>query len=155
MMNQKTEINRRIQKGWGLLALSLVVLVFAFFVKATPLAVYLTGRQVAALALVLAGVAVGQLIKYTLGSRDPQVIKKMLVNEKDERMNLIRAQAGYRAFQIGLGAAVLSLLYFSLQGAALAAAGLLNDTLWYVLVGQVLVTFAVFIIELVRSSNRI
>lgn len=143
MDNRTKWISIRIRTGWIILAVGVLVAVAGIFFE-----LFLTSQPynlqiITGLGILLVGIGIAYLVRYKSALKDEQSVRRLTVEERDERTVLIRARAGNRAFWISLAMA-----YSGLMWASFAANGglpeLSGDTLWYFLVACVLIPFGVY-----------
>ena len=103
------------------------------------------------LALMVLGIV--SLLQYAYARRDPKAKKEMMIHDSDERMQLIRARSGQRAFWISSSLAFFVLIWASFAG-DVGLPVLSYDALWFSLAVVVVVPFIVYIVEIVYEQGN-
>lgn len=97
-----------------------------------------------AVGILLLGLGTVRLVQYAYIRRHPQAGWRMMVNERDERLQLIRARAGLWAFVISSAMAITLLIWASF-GPELDLPALAGDVLWLSLLVLVVVPWLVYV----------
>jgi hypothetical protein len=101
-----------------------------------------------------AGIGIGLVVRYQTALKNNQSAKRLLIEEFDERNQLIRYRAGYRGFWVAI-----ILVYVILMWLSMAANGSLppigEELLWYFQVACVVIPFTVYIISFLVDQKRI
>jgi hypothetical protein len=111
------------------------------------------GHVILAIGLVLVvmgGVALGRAAYY---QRNPQVGRQVQLNERDERMILIRTQAGNRAFWLS-SALTFALLMWASFPADFGLPSLTLDRTWFALAVTVVTPLLVYVGGIVYGQSR-
>jgi len=105
------------------------------------------------LGILLVGVGIATLVCFSAFKKDAHSTDRLVADELAERIVLIRARAGNRAYWVS---AVL--IYAGLMWASFAANGKLpelgGDTLWLFLAGAMILPFLVYITGLVIDQQK-
>lgn len=153
MNNPMEWINRRMRLGWLLLGAGLLVGVLGTILPALVSDLPFNARLVTGVGILLAGAGIGYVVRYGAARRQPQVARRLASEERDERMQAIRARAGNRAYWVSTGLAYLGLMWVSFaENGSLPP--LSTDALWYFLAGVVILPFIVYAASLVRGQER-
>ncbi len=102
------------------------------------------GRLALSVGMLQLGLGIVRLLQYAYIRRHPWAGWRMMMWERDERLQLIRARAGQRAFVTSSALAITLLLWASLASDFRLPA-LSSDALWFSLVVVVVVPFLVYI----------
>jgi hypothetical protein len=142
MTNQQEYLNRRVQAGWGLLALG-ALLFAAGLVLQFLFVVPFNARIVSGLGIFFASLGLGQVLRYRATRSNRQAVARLINEEHDERNHQIRRQAGSRGYWVSL-----AMTYAALMWLSFASSGSLPtptpDGLWYYLAAAVIVPFTVY-----------
>jgi len=110
-------------------------------------------RLVTALGILLAGMAIGRLVRSGLLARDPAAAQRVRVQEGDERSLALRHRAGTRAYYTSAAITYALLMWTSFahngQLPALSA-----DALWYALAAAVIVPWGAYIASLIYDQSH-
>lgn len=156
-MNTETRsrqwIEQKKRAGWILLALGGVVLLAGIALQLLAKGLPFDARIVTGVGILLLGLGVANLVRYRAVRNDPQAASRLVNEERDERMRMIRAEAGSRAYWVS---AVL--VYAGLMWVSFASNGSLpalsEDALWFFLAGAVVLPFLVYLAGVVRGSQK-
>jgi hypothetical protein len=110
-------------------------------------------RILTGLGIFLFGVGAAQFLTYRLLRADNSAVSRTMVAERDERVVMIRAQAGNRAFWVSLVLGYVGLMWASFAGNGQLPA-LEGDVLWFYLVVLVMIPFVVYLVSYVMGTNR-
>lgn len=111
------------------------------------------GKFITAGGLFIQFLGIASLAQYIYARRNPSAGRQMMINERDERMQSIRARAGYRAFWMSSGLTYALLMWVAFAG-SVSLPKLTDDVLWFVLVGVVVVPFIVYIGQIVYLQSN-
>ena len=150
--NKNAELDRKIRLGWYLSGVGVLLLVTGFILNTPTIRLGINPKLVAALGVLSVGCATGVLTKYIMLRRNPDVAKRVLTEESDERNRAIRYRSGSKAFEIALLTSSIILIIYSMTGNG--ASRTQPDLLWYVLALQVALPLSVYIINLIRYQSR-
>ena len=154
MSNYSQWVQQKLRLGWAFLAAGVIVAAAGAWIGSEFAYLPYNFRIITGLGILLAGVGFSFLVRYWHARKNGAEARRVSAAERDERMLLIRARAGNRAFWVSLG-----LTYTGLMWASFAANGSLpelsGDTLWFFLAGAVLVPFIVYIASIVYDQNRL
>lgn len=110
-------------------------------------------RIITGLGILFLGLGVAYLVRYGAAQKDPKSVGRMVIEEKDERMQMIRARAGNRAYWTST-----VIVYGGLMWVSFAANGSLPalsaDGLWYFLAAAVILPFAVYAASLIYEQQK-
>ena len=112
----------------------------------------MNNKLISALGLLATGVAIGVLVKYITLKRNPDVAKRVLAEESDERNQAIRDRAGSRGFEAAIGISALALIIYSAVN--IQAVQPDPDPLWWLLAFLVFIPLSVYVYFLVRYQAR-
>jgi len=153
-MDDRTKwISAKVRTGWAFLAAGAVAAVIGIFTEPRAAALPYDPRLITGLGILLAGIGVAYLVRYRAALRDEISARRLTVEERDERLVLIRMRAGNRAYWVSA-----LLVYAGLMWASFAANGSLpalgGDALWYFLVAAVLVPFGVYAASILVDERK-
>ncbi len=110
-------------------------------------------RIITGVGIVLVGIGLSNLIRYRMAGKDASALRRLSAEERDERLELIRARAGNHAFWVSI-----VMIFTGLMWSSFAANGQLpplsGDTLWYYLAGCVVVPFIVYIASALNGERK-
>ncbi|GEM_PF-1818439 len=154
MQNKPTNVNRQIILGWLLLGIGGVCfLIGVAFFEIPRLNIIPATKLVSGLGILIAGLGVGQLVKYAPARVSAQTAKRIMIEDQDERLQTIRLRAGNKAFEITSAVSCIGLIVYSslnVQGESAS----LYDGMWYYLVFLFLLSVGVYGISLARYQNK-
>lgn len=111
-------------------------------------------RILTGLGIFLFGVGAAQFLTYRLLRADSTAaVSRKMAAERDERVVMIRARAGNRAFWVSLVLGYVGLMWASFAGNGQLPA-LEGDVLWFYLVALVMAPFVVYLVSYVIGINR-
>jgi hypothetical protein len=87
---------------------------------------------------------VASLAQYAFIRVNPKAGQQMMIDERDERMQLIRARAGHRAYWLSSSLAFFVLIWAAFAG-DVGLPRLTGDSLWLSLLIVVVVPFIVYV----------
>lgn len=153
-MDSRTKwITTRIRTGWAFLAAGVIVGAIGMFTELQHAVLPYNPRLLTGLGILLAGIGVAYLVRYRAALQDERAARRLTVEERDERLMLIRMRAGNRAFWVSA-----LLVYAGLMWASFAGNGSLppmsGDGLWYFLAAAVLVPFGVYAASILVDERR-
>jgi len=153
MNNRLKWINRQWQLGWALLAVGLVFAVVGLILPLLAGSLPFNHRIITGLGILLLGIGVSILVRYGAARRDPQAALRLVSEQRDERMQLLRARAGNRAYWVSavMAYAVLMWVSFASNG---SLPELSTDTLWFFLAAVVVVPGVVYAASLAIDQGR-
>jgi hypothetical protein len=151
MTDQQIYLHNKVRMGWALLILGIVVfatgLVLQFLIV-----VAFNARIISGLGILFIGLGLAQLVRYRSVQGDRRAAARLVNEERDERIRLIRARAGNRAFWVSLVMTYIALMWLSF-----ASSGSLPsptpDGLWWYLAAAVVVPFVVYISSIVYDEQ--
>ncbi len=153
MSNQQKWISRQARTGWVLLVVGVVLFVAGILAQRLAGDLPFNVRIISGLGILSAGIGVAHLARYAAAQRDPQAAGRLVREERDERMQMIRARAGNRAYWLStvLGYALLMWVSFASSGSLPV---LSEDALWFALVGVVVLPFIVYLASLIYDQQH-
>lgn len=152
MINQQEYLQNRLRIGWGLLIIG-AILIGAGLAMQFLFTVLWNARIVSGLGIFIMGLGAAQMARYHVASKDRQSTARLINEERDERLRMIRARAGSRGFWASLVMSYIALMWLSF-----AANGSLPtpslDTLWFYLAATVVLPFLIYIGSIVYDQNN-
>ena len=152
MSNHMNWIKRQMLIGWILLVSGLLVCVAGLLISRLGSGLSFNTRIITGIGILLIGIGIAYLVRYSTARRDPQVARRLVSDERDERTQFIRARAGNRAYWISA-----AMVYAGLMWASFAANGSLPplspDGLWYFLAASVVLPFGVYIFSFSTNNS--
>jgi ABC-type uncharacterized transport system permease subunit len=146
-------INRQLWLGRILLIIGLIVGVTGILLPRLVSGLPFNPRIITGLGILLLGIGVAYLVRYAAAGRDVQTARRLVSEERDERMQIIRARAGNRAYWVS---AVM--IYSGLMWVSFAESGSLpplsTDALWYFLVAAVVLPFVIYTASLMYDQKH-
>lgn len=153
MNNKISWLNRKARLGWIFLALGLVLALAGIVLQGSIENLPFNARIITGLGILLLGVAVSYFMRYGAVRRDPKAAARLVSEERDERMQIIRARAGNRAYWFSAILTYTLLMWISFaQNGSLPA--LSADALWYVLAGLVIAPFGVYAASMAYDQHN-
>jgi hypothetical protein len=154
MSDPKNWIKARIRMGWLFLAAGVFVTAVGIFAELEFAYLAYNFRIITGLGILLTGIGVGYLTRYTAALKDGASARRLNVEERDERTVLIRARAGNKAYWVSA-----ALIYIGLMWESFAANGWLptlsGNALWFFFVGGVLIPFGVYIGSILMDQRNL
>jgi ABC-type uncharacterized transport system permease subunit len=153
-MNKHMEwINRQLWLGRILLIAGLIVGVTGILLPRLASGLQFNPRIITGLGILLLGIGFSYLVRYGAAGRDVQVARRLVSEERDERMQIIRARAGNRAYWVSA-----AMIYGGLMWVSFAESGSLpafsTDALWYFLVAAVVLPFVIYAASLLVDQKN-
>ncbi len=153
MNNNMKWINRQVRLGWAFFAGGALLAVIGIILQRGIPNLPFNARIITGLGILLVGIAVSYFVRYGTASRSPQAAARLASEERDERMQAIRARAGNRAYWLSAVLAYAGLIWVSFaQSGSLPM--LSPDALWYFLAGLVIVPFGVYAISMAYEQQN-
>lgn len=153
MDNRTKWISTRIRTGWTFLWAGVLVGASGIFAELQYAGLSYNYRIITGLGILLAGIGVGFLVRYKAAMKNEESARRLTVEERDERVVLIRARAGNRAYWVST-----LLVYIGLMWASFAADGslpaLIGDALWYFLAAAVVIPFGVYVTSVIVDERN-
>ncbi len=153
MNNRLKWIHRRWQLGWALLAAGLVFAVVGIILPLLIGSLPFNHRIITGLGILLLGIGVAFLVRYGSARRDPQAALRLVSEQRDERMQILRARAGNRAYWVSTIMAYAVLMWVSFASSG-SLPELSTDTLWFFLAAVVVVPFIVYAASLSIDQGK-
>jgi hypothetical protein len=154
MDNRTKWIKKRVAMGWGFLAAGVIIALAGIFIQLQYAQLPYNFRIISGLGILLAGIGIGNLVRYGAALKDEQSARRLTVEEQDERTVLIRTRAGNRAFWVS-GALIYSVLMWESFAANGSLPDLTGDTLWFALAACVVIPFGVYIIGILFDQRNL
>lgn len=152
MANNEQYIQNRVRAGWGLLVLGVILFTVGLALQHV-FDVAFNARIVSGLGIFFGGLGLAQMARYRLVQNDRTAATRLVNAERDERSQMIRAQAGSRAFWVSMG-----LTYAALMWLSFAASGSLPaptpDALWFFLAAAVVIPFVVYVAGIMLGEKN-
>ena len=101
---------------------------------------------------VLIGLGIINLAQYTYVRHNPEAGRQMMIGERDERMQLIRARAGQRAFWISNVMAYFLLTWISFAD-DIGLPQLSKEAIWLSLLVLVILPLIAYMAWIIREQN--
>jgi hypothetical protein len=99
-----------------LMGLGVVVAIAGFILPYLVNGIAFPAGSVIGASIVLLMMGIAGLAQYIYVRLNPKAGQSMMINESDERMQMIRARAGQRAYKLSGALAFAVLIYFSFAG---------------------------------------
>ena len=147
MNNHLNWINRQVRLGWVFLAAGLVVALAGILLPRLAGDLPFNERIITGVGILLLGVGTSYLVRFRAIRQDAQAARRILSEEHDERMQLLRARAGNRAYWVSAALAYIVLMWVSFAASG-SLPPLSGDALWYLLAAVVVVPFGIYAISL-------
>ncbi len=148
-MNE-TRIQQRISTSAWLFAVGVVMIFLGILISTLFSAVQLNPKIVITIGLLITGWGAGNLFKYRLMRQNPQETQQMLIHERDERTQMIRAQAGNTAFVFMIEVMCLALLIYSIT----RPENTQFDPLWVFLAAMIILPMAIYVYQLIHLDRK-
>ncbi len=146
-------VQNRIRLGWGLLIGGVILFAVGLALQLL-FSVPFNARIISGLGIFIFGLGVAQMVRYRTARSDRKAAARIVNEERDERMQLIRGRAGTRAFWVSLAMTYIALMWLSY-----ASRGSLPtptpDGLWYYLAAAVVVPFLVYVASIMYDQNHL
>ena len=146
-------VSSKVRFGWILLAVGLVILIAGILIELRLGSETFNYRIITGVGIAITAAAIASLIRYKALVKNEQEARRMRAAALDERVVLIRRQAGNRAFFVSM-----AMTYAGLMWASFASNGGLpelgGDTLWYFLAACVVIPFMVYVISIVVENQN-
>lgn len=152
---QKPEkwVSSKIRVGWILLAAGLVILIAGILIELRFGSEPYNYRIITGVGIAITAAAIANLVRYKALAKNDLDARRMRAAALDERVVLIRRQAGNRAFFVSM-----VMTYAGLMWASFASNGGLpelgGDTLWFFLAACVVIPFMVYLISIVVENQN-
>ena len=139
--------------GLVFVTLGIVVGVLGFVLPRLVGEIAFVGRFFPATGIVLLVLGLVSLAQYAYIRHDPKAGQRMMAQERDERLQWIRARASQRAYRISASLAFLLLMWASFTAEA-GLPTLAGDVLWFALTVVVVAPALVYIGSIVYEQNH-
>ena len=154
MSNEKIWVNKKIRLGWFFVILgilfSLVGIAFEIFWSFIPYNVSI----ITGLGILWLGIGIGIIVKYYAAKKDSISVKRLMIEEQDERNTIIKFRAGYRGFWVSIIMVYILLLWLSLASNG-SLPPIEKDLLWYIQAACVIIPFSVYVISFLIDQKKI
>jgi multisubunit Na+/H+ antiporter MnhG subunit len=154
MSRQNKWIDRRIRLGWIFLAAGILVTLLGILLLKLADDLSFSEKIITGLGIVLLGVGTSQLIRYGAARRGSQPALNSIVEERDERTQLIQARAGNRAYMVSTALTIGGLMWVSLAENGVLPP-LSGDVLWYFLAVLVIIPIVVYTVSVASDQKYI
>ncbi len=98
MNQQEKYVNTKLRLSTIFLVVGVILFVAGILLQISDLNLPFNVRIISGLGIFLVGVAIAYRVKYGSAKKDPLATQRLVNAERDERMVLIRAKAGNRAY---------------------------------------------------------
>jgi ABC-type uncharacterized transport system permease subunit len=154
MSNSTKWIGQKMRLGWLTLAFGLVVGLIGVALERMFIDLSFNTRIVTGVGIFLIGLGVANLVRYGLTRGDDQAARRLVVEERDERTQLLRARAGQRAYYISAALTYILLMWVSFADNGSLPA-LSNDALWLALAAMFLLPVGVYLVSIVIDQRNL
>ncbi len=143
-MNKHLEwINRQLWLGRILLIAGIIAGIAGILLSSLISGLQFNPKIITGLGILLVGMGIAYLVRYGAARRDIQTAKRLVSEERDERMLLHRARAGNRAYWASAALAYTGLMWVSFsENGSLPPLSI--DALWYFLAAVVVLPFFIY-----------
>lgn len=152
MDERKKWITTKITTGWLFLVAGILVTGMGILIERQFSYLSYNFRVITGLGILLTGIGIGYLVKYRAALKNEDAARRIIVDERDERLVAIRTRAGNRAYWVST-----ALVYAGLMWISLASNGSLpaldEDALWYFLAAAAVIPFGVYIISIFKDER--
>ncbi len=145
-------LQNRIRLGWGLLIGGVVVFAVGLALQLL-FSVPFNARIISGLGIFIFGLGIAQMVRYRAARSDRKAAARIVNEERDERMQLIRGRAGHRAFWVSLAMTYIALMWLSFASSGSLPAPT-PDGLWYYLAAAVVLPFLIYVASIVYDQNH-
>jgi uncharacterized membrane protein len=153
MRNQTNLRKNKLLGGLALIAAGLILVAAGLVLPHFVNIVSFNPKLIPAAGVLLLGFGIANMAQYATIRIAPETARQMLIEKSDERLQLIRARAGNRAFKVSIAATYIILLWVSLASGGNIPA-LSDDALTYLLVAAVVAPMIVYIVGLVYEHSN-
>ena len=154
MDNRIKWISNRARVGWILLAAGILVAMAGISTELIFAHLSYDFRLITGVGILLAGVGIGYLVRYSAALKDERAARRLSVEERDERTVLIRTRAGSRSYWVST-----ALIYCGLMWVSFASSGRLpdlsGDALWAFLAAAVILPFGVYVTSILVDQRNL
>lgn len=154
MDNRTKWVKTKSHLGWILLVAGTLIGIVGIIVESQNTHQPYNYHIITGLGILLAGYGIGNLVLYRIALKDDQTVRRLAVEDRDERTKLIRARAGNRAYWVSS-----VLIYIGLMWVSFAANGSLpdlsGDALWFFLAACTLVPIGIYIISILIDERNL
>ncbi len=154
-MNDQTKwLNQKIRTGWFFIGLGILFILVGVYFEINYSYIPYNVSIITGLGILWAGIGIGLIVRYMVGKKGDESAKRLMVEELDERNQLIRYRAGYRGFWVAI-----ILVYIILMWLSMAANGSLppigKELLWYLQVACVVIPFGVYLTSVLIDQKNL
>jgi ABC-type uncharacterized transport system permease subunit len=154
MNNQTKWLNHKIRTGWFFIGLGILFILVGVYFEINYSYIPYNVSIITGLGILWLGIGIGLVVRYMAGKKGDQSAKRLMVEELDERNQLIRYRAGYRGFWVAI-----ILVYIILMWLSMAANGSLppigKELLWYLQVLCVVIPFGVYLTSVLIDQKKL
>ncbi len=153
-MNDRLKwINRQWRLGWGLLIAGLILALAGIAVQRLVGSLSFNPKIITGLGILFLGIGAAFMVRYGSARRSEKAALRMVNEERDERLQSLRARAGNRAYWVSAIMAYAILMWDSMSANG-SLPELMGDALWYALAALVLVPFGVYAASLAYDLKQ-
>ncbi len=153
MISAKKTIQKRIRTAWLFLSAGVLIFLIGAILELSSKNAPFNFRIITGLGTLFLAAGIAMLVKYRQASKDEATAKRLIIEAGDERAQMIRAQAGHRAFW-----AAMIITYVMLMWVSFSSNGSLpilsQDLLWYVLSFAVLLPFGIYVAGIITGEKN-
>jgi hypothetical protein len=153
MRNQTNWTKGILMWGLVLVGLGVVVAVVGIILPGLVNGSVLSVGLVPGISIILFVIGIVSLAQYAFIRANPTAGQQMMIQERDERLQLIRARAGHRAYWISSSLAFFVLIWTAFAG-DVGLPTLSGNTLWFSMVAVVVVPFIVYVGNIAYEQNN-
>jgi hypothetical protein len=153
MDNSTKWLRGKMRTGWILLVGGLLVAVAGILVPRFVGNLPFRPQIFTALGVLLIGAGVAQIVPYAALKNDQPAARRYSAEQRDERSQLLRVQASYRASRVAAILTIGGLMWVSIASFG-GLPQLSPDALWYFLAAVVVIPFVVYIGSLIYDEQH-
>lgn len=154
MNKHKNWINQKLRWGWFFVILGIIFIGIGIVFEITFANLPYKYGIITGLGILWGGIGIGMIVRYRSALRDNQDAKRLLIEEHDERNQLLRYRAGYRGFWVAI-----VMIYILLMWLSFSANGDLppigENLLWYLHAACIVIPFIVYIISILSDQKKL
>ena len=152
-LERKKWMRRRVYRGVTLLAAGAVAGIAGMLIENLSYTLPVPPRFLSALGVLLAGIGLGTIIRYGSAILNEEAALRVRADDGDERVHVIRARAGSRAYVASAGMIAVGLMWESFAGTG-SLPHLSGDLLWHGLACGQLGPLAVYDLSVSIDQRR-
>lgn len=154
MSNTSKWIEQKLRLGWLTLACGLVVGLIGLALERMFIDLSFNTRIVTGVGIFLIGLGLANLVRYGASRSDAQAARRLAIEERDERTQLLRARAGQRAYYLSAALTYALLMWSSFAGGG-ELPDLSGDVLWFALAALFLLPVGLYIASIVIDQKNL